>query len=58
MRRGINLNYGADKKLAVALHLACVQSKFNVALVQIEKALGELYSSFSDNIKRYKTGSH
>lgn len=33
-------------------------SMFNVALVQIEKALGELYSSFSDNIKRYKTGSH
>lgn len=41
----------------MALHLACVQSKFNVALVQIEKARGELYSSFSDNIKRYKTGS-
>lgn len=41
----------------MALHLACVQSKFNVALVQIEKALGELYSSFSDNIKRYKTES-
>lgn len=41
----------------MALHLAHVQSKFNVALVQIEKALGELYSSFSDNIKRYKTGS-
>lgn len=42
----------------MVLHLACVQSKFNVALVQIKKALGELYSSFSDNIKRYKTGSH